>query len=175
MPTIFAERALLPEGWAADVAVSIDGAGRIAAVEAGAVAPADADRASLLLPALSNLHSHTFQRAMAGLTEARGPSERDSFWTWREVMYRFLDVLTPDEIEAIATFAFMEMQEAGFSAVAEFHYLHNAPGGARYDDPAELSVRIAAAAHAPDFRAVESELAERRAEVRGIFTDLLYD
>jgi len=148
MPTVFAERALLLEGWAGDVAVSIDDAGRIAAVEANAAAPADADRVSLLLPALSNLHSHTFQRAMAGLTEARGPSERDSFWTWREVMYRFLDVLTPDEIEAIAAFAFMEMQEAGFSAVAEFHYLHNAPGGARYDDPAELSVRIAAAAQA---------------------------
>lgn len=148
MPTIFAEQALLPGGWADDVAVSMDGTGRIAAVEAGAAAPAGSHRVRLLLPALSNLHSHTFQRAMAGLTEARGPSERDSFWTWREVMYRFLDVLTPDDIEVIAAFAFMEMQEAGFSAVAEFHYLHNAPGGGRYDDPAELSGRIAAAAAA---------------------------
>ncbi len=146
MQTVHARRALLPEGWAQEVSVSIEDSGRIGAVASGAAAPADAQRIDLLLPALSNLHSHTFQRAMAGLTETRGPSERDSFWTWREVMYRFLDVLTPDEIEAIAAYAFMEMQEAGFAAVAEFHYLHNQPGGARYDDPAELSVRIAAAA-----------------------------
>ena len=81
---------------------------------------------------MGNLHSHTFQRAMAGLAERRGPSERDSFWTWRAVMYRFLDLLTPEEIEAVAAQAFMEMQEAGFAAVAEFHYLHNRPGGAAY-------------------------------------------
>ncbi|MGB3503209.1 MAG: formimidoylglutamate deiminase [Mesorhizobium sp.] len=146
MKTIFAQDALLPGGWARSVRIDIDGSGRISAVEEGASADVGATQVDTLLPALSNLHSHTFQRAMAGLTERRGPSQHDSFWTWREVMYRFLDVLTPDEIEAIAAFAFMEMQEAGFAAVAEFHYLHNAPGGARYDDPAELSVRIAAAA-----------------------------
>jgi formimidoylglutamate deiminase len=146
MTAIFANRALLPQGWAENVSVRVGGDGRIEAVTTDAHPDADASRFDLLLPALSNLHSHTFQRAMAGLTETRGPSERDSFWTWREVMYRFLDVLTPDEIETIAAFAFMEMQEAGFAAVAEFHYLHNAPGGARYDDPAELSLRIAAAA-----------------------------
>lgn len=145
---IHASNALLPDGWSKDVRVEIGPDGRIASVAAGAAFVPGAVRVPFLLPALSNLHSHTFQRAMAGLTETRGPSEHDSFWTWREVMYRFLDVLTPDEIEAIAAFAFMEMQEAGFSAVAEFHYLHNRPGGARYDDPAELSVRIAAAAQA---------------------------
>ncbi|HET7409667.1 MAG TPA: formimidoylglutamate deiminase, partial [Paracoccaceae bacterium] len=101
---------------------------------------------SILLPAPGNLHSHTFQRAMAGMTEARGPAGRDSFWTWRELMYRFLDRLGPDEIEAIAALVFVEMLEAGYAAVAEFHYLHHAPGGAPYDDPAELSARIAAAA-----------------------------
>jgi formimidoylglutamate deiminase len=85
---------------------------------------------------------------MAGLTERRGPSERDSFWTWRDMMYRFLDLLSPDDVEAIAAFAFMEMQEAGFAAVAEFHYLHNQPGGASYDEPRELSARIAAAGQA---------------------------
>lgn len=146
MQTIFARRALLPAGWGENVEISIDAAGRIDSVIPDACARAGTESVDLLLPALSNLHSHTFQRAMAGLTETRGPSQHDSFWTWREVMYRFLDVLTPDEIEAIAAFAFMEMQEAGFSAVAEFHYLHNRPGGACYDDPAELSVRIAAAA-----------------------------
>ena len=146
MQVIFALRALLPAGWGENIEISIDAAGRIDSVIPDAHARPGTEAVDLLLPALSNLHSHTFQRAMAGLTETRGPSEHDSFWTWREVMYRFLDVLTPDEIEAIAAYAFMEMQEAGFSAVAEFHYLHNRPGGARYDDPAELSVRIAAAA-----------------------------
>ena len=146
MAAIFAKRALLPQGWAENVSVRVGDDGRVATVAANARPDADASHVDLLAPALSNLHSHTFQRAMAGLTETRGPSERDSFWTWREVMYRFLDVLTPDEIETIATFAFMEMQEAGFAAVAEFHYLHNAPGGGRYGDPAELSLRIAAAA-----------------------------
>lgn len=145
---IFADTALLAGGWARDVRVAIGADGRIAEVEPGA-APRPVDlRVPVLLPALSNLHSHTFQRAMAGLAEARGPSGRDSFWTWREIMYRFLDLLAPDEIEAIAAFAFMEMQEAGFASVAEFHYLHHAPGGTPYADLGELSARIAAAAGA---------------------------
>jgi formimidoylglutamate deiminase len=145
MRTIFAATALLEDGWAKDVLIGIDVDGRIASVAKNGTAEADSTRVETLLPALSNLHSHTFQRAMAGLTERRGPSERDSFWTWREVMYRFLDLLSSEDIEAIAAFAFMEMQEAGFAAVAEFHYLHNQPGGAAYEDPGELSARIAAA------------------------------
>lgn len=147
MQLIHARQALLGDRWGKDVEVQIGPGGRIAAVIEGAPRAAGAQPVELLLPAMSNLHSHTFQRAMAGLTERRGPSQHDSFWTWREVMYRFLDVLTPDEIEAIAAYAFMEMLESGFSAVAEFHYLHNQPGGARYDDPAELAARIGAAAH----------------------------
>ncbi|MEX0956929.1 MAG: formimidoylglutamate deiminase [Rhizobiaceae bacterium] len=150
MPAIIAEHALLPDGWARDVAVEIDDNGRIAAVRPNAPADdiggvADLARVQVLLPAAANLHSHTFQRAMAGLAERRGPSDSDSFWTWRETMYRFLDVLTPDDIEAIAALAFVEMLEAGFSAVAEFHYLHHQPGGAPYDDLGELAGRIAAA------------------------------
>ena len=147
MQRIFADRALLQGGWSEKVNVEIDAGGRISSVLASSVTAPDAIQVDLLLPAMSNLHSHTFQRAMAGLTERRGPSGRDSFWSWREVMYRFLDLLSPDDIEAIAAFAFMEMQEAGFAAVAEFHYLHNQPGGAPYADAAELSMRIAAAAH----------------------------
>ena len=145
MQTVFAATALLEDGWAKDVLVTIDDEGRIASVTKDAKATPDSANVETLLPAACNLHSHTFQRAMAGLTERRGPSERDSFWTWREVMYRFLDLLSPEDIEAVAAFAFMEMQEAGFSAVAEFHYLHNRPGGGAYDDPGELSARIAAA------------------------------
>ncbi len=102
----------------------------------------------ILLPAQSNLHSHTFQRAMAGLSEARSPAGRDSFWTWREIMYRFLDILGPEDIEAIAAFAFVEMLESGYSSVAEFHYVHHQPGGQPYDHLGELSERIAAAASA---------------------------
>jgi formimidoylglutamate deiminase len=145
MQTIFAATALLEDGWAKDVLVGIDEDGRIASVAREAKPAPESARVEILLPAASNLHSHTFQRAMAGLTERRGPSERDSFWTWREVMYRFLDLLSPEDIEAVAAFAFMEMQEAGFAAVAEFHYLHNRPGGGGYDERGELSARIAAA------------------------------
>jgi formimidoylglutamate deiminase len=147
MQVIHARQALLGDRWGKNVEVQIGPDGRIAAVIEGVARAPDALPVELLLPAMSNLHSHTFQRAMAGLTERRGPSQHDSFWTWREVMYRFLDVLSPDEIEAIAAYAFMEMLEGGFAGVAEFHYLHNQPGGARYDDPAELAARIGAAAH----------------------------
>jgi formimidoylglutamate deiminase len=97
------------------------------------------------VPGLPNLHSHAFQRAMAGLTERRG-SEADSFWTWREQMYRFVERLTPDDLEAIAAFAYMEMLEAGFTWVAEFHYLHHQPDGRPYDNRAEMSERIVSAA-----------------------------
>jgi cytosine/adenosine deaminase-related metal-dependent hydrolase len=90
------------------------------------------------VPGLPNLHSHAFQRAMAGLTERRG-AEADSFWTWREQMYRFVERLTPDDLEAIAAFAYMEMLEAGFTWVAEFHYLHHQPDGRPYDNVAEMS------------------------------------
>ena len=94
---------------------------------------------------MPNLHSHAFQRAMAGMTERRGAGD-DSFWTWRELMYRFLDALTPEDVEAIAALAYVEMLEAGFASVAEFHYLHHQPGGTPYADPAELAHRIVAAA-----------------------------
>ncbi len=99
----------------------------------------------VVVPGIANLHSHAFQRAMAGLAERAGP-EGDDFWSWREVMYRFLQVLTPDDVEAIATQLYVECLRQGFTAVAEFHYLHNAPGGAAYDDPAEMALRIASAA-----------------------------
>jgi formiminoglutamate deiminase len=142
--TIFAKQALLPEGWRENVRLTL-AQGRIAQVAIDAAADADDKRVDTLLPALANLHSHTFQRAMAGMTEKRGASA-DSFWTWRELMYRFLQHLSPDDVEAIASFAFMEMQEAGFGSVAEFHYLHNAIGGAAFTNKAELSGRIMASA-----------------------------
>jgi len=141
---LFAEQALLDTGWARDVLIAIGADGRIARVEAGA-APAGA-RHAILLPAPANLHSHAFQRAMAGLTEKRGPDPRDTFWTWRQLMFCFLDRLTPDDVEAIAAFVQMQMLEAGYACNVEFHYLHHQPGGVPYDDLAEMSARIAAAA-----------------------------
>jgi formimidoylglutamate deiminase len=102
-------------------------------------------RVGILLPAPSNLHSHAFQRAMAGMSERRGQESRDSFWTWRQIMFRFLDTLTPDDVEAIAAFVQMEMLEAGYAAVGEFHYLHHQPGGAHFDNLGEMSERIVAA------------------------------
>jgi formimidoylglutamate deiminase len=141
---IWARQALIGERWADDVAIAIDAAGRIASVVENA-APAG-DRFGAVLPAPANLHSHAFQRAMAGLTEQRSPAGRDSFWTWRRLMFRFLEALTPDHVEAITAFAQMEMLEAGYAAVAEFHYLHHQPDGAPYDELGEMSARIVAAA-----------------------------
>ncbi len=141
---IFAKRALTPDGWVRDLRVSIAG-GRISGLAVGAASAAGDLRVDVLLPAIGNLHSHTFQRAMAGLTEHRAGG-RDSFWTWRDLMYRFMDHLTPEDVQAIAAMAFVEMQEAGFAAVGEFHYVHHQPGGIAYTDVAELSRRIMAAA-----------------------------
>ena len=141
---IFATRAFLGDHWAEGVRVTC-AEGRIASVTVG-TGPQPGDvRVQALLPALSNLHSHTFQRAMAGMTEYRAAG-RDSFWTWRDQMYRFAARMTPEEVQAVAALAFMEMQEAGFAAVGEFHYLHHQPDGTPYADLAELSQRIFAAA-----------------------------
>lgn len=149
MTAIFCDWAYLPEGWRADTRLEIDAEGRIASVTAGATPEPDDIHATdrLVLPAPSNLHSHAFQRAMAGHAEHKSAGD-DSFWTWREAMYRFVDRLTPEDAEAIAAFAYMEMLEAGYAAVGEFHYLHHAPGGGAYDDPAEMTHRIAAGADA---------------------------
>ncbi|MEX0344747.1 MAG: formimidoylglutamate deiminase [Rhizobiaceae bacterium] len=146
MKIIHCDNVLTPAGWKTNQEVGIGDDGTIA--HAGSRKSIADIKVDLLLPAPVNLHSHTFQRAMAGLTETRGPSETDSFWTWRKLMYRFLDRLNPDHIEAIAALAFVEMLEAGFGSVAEFHYLHHAAGGQTYDKLSELSDRIVAAAEA---------------------------
>ncbi len=145
---IWAETALVAGKWAEQVSVEIDADGRIGTVSQGVDREtASADRhVAILLPAASNLHSHAFQRAMAGLSERRGPGAHDTFWTWREIMYRFLGAFTPETIEDVAAFVQMEMLEAGYAASAEFHYVHNQADGTPYADPAELSRRIAGAA-----------------------------
>ncbi|WP_203228005.1 formimidoylglutamate deiminase [Roseovarius dicentrarchi] len=141
---IFAKQAMLDTGWAQNVRLNVE-AGEITHIAADQSPQAGDARVDTLLPALANLHSHSFQRAMAGMTEYR-MAGKDSFWTWRDLMYRFTAHLTPEHIEAIAAFVFLEMQEAGYASVGEFHYIHHQPGGAPYDDLGELSARIAAAA-----------------------------
>lgn len=144
MALIWSKTALTPEGWQNDVLIEVAASGRISRVEPGQ--PAQGTRVDILLPAPVNAHSHAFQRAMAGLSERRGPDPRDSFWTWRQLMYRFLDQLRPQDVAAITAFVQMEMLEAGFGASVEFHYLHHQPGGAPYDALAEMSAQIIAAA-----------------------------
>ncbi|MEO8302944.1 MAG: formimidoylglutamate deiminase [Betaproteobacteria bacterium] len=141
---LFAADALTPEGWRRDVRIDIDVDGTIAAVRP------DADRngaecaAGPLIPGMPNLHSHAFQRAIAGRTGHAG-AEGDSFWTWRQAMYAFLDRVDADAFEAIAAQAYVEMLKAGYTSVAEFHYVHHDPRGKSYANPAELAQRIVAA------------------------------
>ena len=123
--------------------MEIDEEGRIVELAPGGSREGCERVAGWAIPGVPNLHSHSFQRAMAGLAEGRGPN---SFWSWREVMYSFLERLTPDDVEAITAQLYVEMLKAGFTCVGEFHYLHHEPGGSRYEDPAEMSRRIIAAA-----------------------------
>ncbi|MGY3549196.1 formimidoylglutamate deiminase [Bradyrhizobium sp. USDA 4472] len=136
--------ALLPSGWATDVQVVIT-AGAIADVTPDVAPDSGDERHDIALPGLASLHSHAFQRGMAGLAELRGNST-DTFWTWRETMYRFALAMTPDDVTAVATLLYVEMLEQGFTRVGEFHYLHHDRDGSPYTDPAEMAARIAQAA-----------------------------
>jgi formimidoylglutamate deiminase len=136
--------ALLPDGWARDVRIGIED-GTIVSIQAETVPQASDERHGPAIAGLCNLHSHAFQRGMAGLTERRGRTD-DDFWSWREVMYHFLARLGPDDIHAISALAYAEMLEVGFTRVGEFHYLHNDPEGRRYSDRAETAGAIIVAA-----------------------------
>ncbi|WP_310620664.1 formimidoylglutamate deiminase [Flexibacterium corallicola] len=142
---IFASKALLSDGWANNVAVHFAKDGRIVSVMPDTFPEADDKHVGVLLPAPVNLHSHAFQRAMAGMSEWR-TSGFDSFWTWRQIMYRFLDILAPEDIGSITSYVQMEMLEAGFAAMSEFHYLHHQKSGEPYENQAELSGQICSAA-----------------------------
>lgn len=145
MPVYFAPRALLAQGWTHNVRLHVDDQGMISAVEPDAVAQGAAILAGPVVPAMANLHSHAFQRAMAGLTEIFG-DPKDSFWTWRDVMYRMVQRLSPDQVGIIARQLYIEMLKGGYSQVAEFHYLHQDAQGRPYDHPAEMALRISQAA-----------------------------
>lgn len=144
MTAIHAESALLPDGWARDVRIIVEN-GVVASVETECSPRHEDERHAVIVPAMTNLHSHAFQRAMAGLAEIRGPSD-DSFWSWRTVMYKFALSMRPEQMEAVAAQLYMEMLEAGFGRVGEFHYLHHDRDGSHYANVAEMAERIGAAA-----------------------------
>lgn len=138
------ESVLLDDGWARRVRLTVND-GRIAAIDQGVDPNPSDERVAVGLPGLPNVHSHAFQRGMAGLAEG-SRSTPDSFWGWRELMYRFVERMTPDDIEAIAAMAYVEMLESGFTRVGEFHYLHHDESGRAYGNVGETCERIAAAA-----------------------------
>jgi formimidoylglutamate deiminase len=146
MAVWFAEKALLPDGWARDVSITVSEEGIITALEKHAQPDPRAKRIKgPVVPGMPNLHSHAFQRAMAGLTEVAG-NPSDSFWTWRDLMYRLVDKITPEQLETIAGYLYIEMLKAGYTSVAEFHYLHHSGTGAPYSERAQLALRISNAA-----------------------------
>jgi formimidoylglutamate deiminase len=139
------DRALTPDGWRENLVLSVGADGTIQSISPGVASPDIRRIRGIVVPGLPNLHSHAFQRGIAGLTEVAGATD-DSFWTWRDWMYRFALALEPDDVEAIAALAYVEMLEAGFTTVGEFHYLHHDRDGRPYADPAELGGRCVAAA-----------------------------
>lgn len=145
MSVFFAERALLPAGWANNVRFEVGVDGFLISVQA------DAERqgAELIngpvVPGMPNLHSHAFQRAMAGLAEVAG-NPNDSFWTWRDLMYRLVGQISPEQLGVIARQLYIEMLKGGFTSVAEFHYVHQDTTGKPYADPAELALQVSQAA-----------------------------
>ena len=125
MQKLFFSEGLLGSGWAKDICLGIDATGMLTSVEAGVSAPDGIRAFGPVLPAMSNLHSHAFQRAFAGLAEFKAPGQSD-FWSWRKAMYGFAGQMTPAYQQAIAAALYVEMLKAGYSAVGEFHYLHSA-------------------------------------------------
>ena len=149
--SIFSADALLPSGWQKNVLLTWDDQGQLTQVQADTSTPPKetAIAAGPLIPGMPNLHSHAFQRALAGLTEYRGQNAdgtQDSFWSWRTLMYRFAAKLGPDQLEAIALGLYVEMLETGYTAVCEFHYVHHDMDGQPYADDATLALALLRAA-----------------------------
>jgi formimidoylglutamate deiminase len=164
---LFGRRALTERGWQRDVLVTLKD-GLIADIAPAAVAGSDALSFDLLLPGMANVHSHAFQRAMAGLTESASQNGRDNFWTWRELMYAFAGALTPEQVETIAGALYIELLKHGYTAVGEFHYLHNDPAGKPYTAVTELSDRVIAAAHGAGIHITHLPVLYESAEFGGI-------
>lgn len=145
MPAYFASRALLPTGWAHNVRLEVDAHGQLAQVTPNTDSDGCLRLHGDVVPGMPNLHSHAFQRAMAGLAEVAG-NPQDSFWTWRDLMYRLVQRLTPEQVGVIARQLYIEMLKGGYTQVAEFHYLHHTPEGKAYVDRGEMTGRLSEAA-----------------------------
>jgi len=149
MSSLFAHHILLENGWADEVRLHWNEVGDLTQIELNATALAYEITEQFVVPGMVNLHSHAFQRAMAGMTEIAGGggnSISDSFWSWRDLMYRFAQVINPDQLQAIAAQLYSEFLRHGYTSVCEFHYLHRAPNGNFYDNMAEMAHQTMAAA-----------------------------
>ncbi len=144
--SLFCRRVLGESGWLNNVIIQTDAAGMIRAIRPGRPDEADVTLEGPVIPGMPNCHSHAFQRQMAGLAGFGGPDGADSFWSWRDAMYSLANRLQPEQLQAIATWLYVEMLEAGYTACAEFHYLHHQPDGAPYADIDELGGRLMVAA-----------------------------
>jgi len=142
---LFAKTALLKNGWADDVLIEIDDVGTIIAIESNGTSKGADVISSPLIPGMANLHSHAFQRVMAGMAE-RLTNPADSFWTWRDIMYKLVANLTPDQMEAIALRLYVECLKQGYTGLCEFHYVHHQTDGRPYDNIAETSLAVINAA-----------------------------
>lgn len=145
MTELFVKQAFLADGWHKNVSLVVEEDGTFSSVRPNTQPSAGAERLGVAVPPQISLHSHAFQRGMAGLAERR-QTPSDTFWTWRNLMYRLAGQVTPEQMEAIAAFLYMEMLRAGYTQVAEFHYLHHDQKGCVYENPAEMALRIASAA-----------------------------
>ncbi|PHR62588.1 MAG: formimidoylglutamate deiminase [Robiginitomaculum sp.] len=139
--SLFGAQVLLADGWAKNVRISWDKAGLVYKIEPEATLGRNETRAEILIPGMANLHCHSFQRAMAAMAEFCH-SQTDSFWSWRDLMYRFVAHLTPQDVGGIAAFVYMQMLQNGFTSIGEFHYLHHQRDGTPYDDPAEMANQV---------------------------------
>ncbi len=146
------DHALLPGGWQQDMVFSVDSTGRIDSVRRFTATPHEWPGAiehvgGYAIPGMPNAHSHAFQRAMAGAAEQR-QSGQDSFWGWRELMYELANTLDAESLETVASQAFVEMLDAGYTSVAEFHYLHRELDGSRAHEVTATARALARAADA---------------------------
>ena len=144
--TYFIKKALLSQGWAKNVRLGVDDKGLIVSLQANVLAEQDDHRLGLVIPGLVNCHSHAFQRAMAGLTEYQ-VSPTDTFWSWRKTMYRFANLVSPEDLQDIASYLYLEMIKQGYTSVAEFHYVHHQPNGKPYSSVSQLSQSVINAAN----------------------------
>ncbi|WP_444998488.1 formimidoylglutamate deiminase [Aliikangiella sp. IMCC44359] len=141
---LYAESVLIGNQWQKNITLSINQNGLIESIETGQATGSEVVKGTIL-PGMVNCHSHAFQRAFAGFSEYKA-NQADSFWSWRDIMYRFVAKMSPDDAHSVAQFLYLEMLKAGYTCVAEFHYLHHQNDGKAYANPSEMSLQLINAA-----------------------------